>query len=57
LLHEALEADAAPSSADAPGGNIQPAFVCPDCGAAMIIIGTLVRRQNIRASRQQRIAV
>ena len=28
---------------------IQPTFVCPDCGAAMIVIETLLRAQQIRA--------
>jgi hypothetical protein len=56
LLHVALKTDAALSSADVPVGVIQPTFVCPGCGAAMIIIGTLVRGQYIRAPPQQRIA-
>jgi len=49
LLHVAPEADAASSSADAPAQSVQPTFVCPDCGAAMIIIDTFVRGQPIRA--------
>jgi Zn finger protein HypA/HybF involved in hydrogenase expression len=32
----------------------QPTYVCPDCGAAMIIIETLVRGQPIRAPPQLR---
>lgn len=56
LLHIAPEADAAPNSADAPAQSVQPTFVCPDCGAAMLIIDTLVRGQHIRAPPQQRIA-
>jgi predicted RNA-binding Zn-ribbon protein involved in translation (DUF1610 family) len=49
LLHVAPEADAASSSADAPAQSVQPTFVCPDCGAVMIIIDTFVRGQPIRA--------
>jgi hypothetical protein len=56
LLHVAPEADAAPSGADAPAQSVQPTFVCPDCGAAMIIIDTFVRGQPIRAPPQQRAA-
>ena len=56
LLHVAPKADAAPSSADAPAQSVQPTFVCPDCGAAMIIIDTFVRGQHIRAPPQQQIA-
>ena len=37
------------SNADAAGESAQPTFVCPDCGAAMIVIGTLARAQRIRA--------
>ena len=49
LLHVAPEVNAASSSADAPAQSVQPTFVCPDCGAAMIIIDTFVRGQPIRA--------
>jgi predicted RNA-binding Zn-ribbon protein involved in translation (DUF1610 family) len=28
---------------------VQPTFVCPDCGAAMIIVETFVRVHTIRA--------
>jgi predicted RNA-binding Zn-ribbon protein involved in translation (DUF1610 family) len=49
LLHVAPEPDAAPSCADAPAQSVQPTFVCPECGAAMIIIDTFVRGQHIRA--------
>jgi hypothetical protein len=56
LLHIAAEADAAPSRADAPAQSVQPTFVCPDCGAPMLIIDTLERAQHIRAPPQQRIA-
>ena len=33
---------------------IQPTFVCPDCGAAMIIVEILARKQFIRAPPRQR---
>ena len=49
LLHVIPEADAASSSANAPAQCVQPTFVCPDCGAAMIIIDTFARGQPIRA--------
>ena len=39
----------AESNADAPAESVQPTFVCPDCGAAMIAIETLARTQRIRA--------
>jgi hypothetical protein len=35
--------------ADSPDDDIQPTFVCPDCGAAMIIIEILPRYPLIRA--------
>ena len=35
--------------ADVPVKEVQPAFVCPDCGAAMIIIEILARKPLIRA--------
>jgi len=34
---------------DAPAKAAQPTFVCPDCGAAMIIIEILARKPPIRA--------
>jgi hypothetical protein len=33
---------------------VQPTFVCPDCGAAMIVIETLMRQPRIRAPPQRR---
>jgi len=55
LLH--VVPDAAQSQeTDAPGNPIQPTFVCPDCGAPMIIIDTLVRGQPIRAPPQHQSA-
>jgi len=56
LLHEAPGADAQPNSVDAPVGLVQPSFVCPDCGATMIIIHTIARGQPIRAPPQLRSA-
>ena len=44
----------AESTADVPVESVQPTFVCPDCGAAMIVIATLVRGQRIRAPPQHR---
>lgn len=49
LLHEAPGADAPHDALAAPLGHGAPSFVCPHCGAAMIIIETLGRRQPIRA--------
>ncbi|MFA6162476.1 MAG: IS91 family transposase [Methylobacter sp.] len=39
---------------EAVGQSAQPTFVCPDCGAAMIIVETLTRKQPIRAPPWQR---
>ena len=55
LLHAAPDADAGSNSDSHPSTkSIKPTFVCPDCGAPMIIIDTLVRGQHIRAPPQQR---
>ena len=56
LLHVAPEANAESQGADAPAQSVQPTFVCPDCGAPMLIIDTLARGQRIRAPPQQRAA-
>lgn len=56
LLHAAPDVDAQPQGADALAANVQPTFVCPDCGAPMIIIDTWVRAQSIRAPPRQRAA-
>jgi len=40
--------------ADGPVKEVQPTFVCPDCGAAMIIIEILARKPLIRAPPLQR---
>jgi hypothetical protein len=53
LLH-VVPADAAPHAADATTESVQPTFVCPGCGAAMIIIDTFARGQSIRAPPQHR---
>jgi predicted RNA-binding Zn-ribbon protein involved in translation (DUF1610 family) len=47
LLH--VVPDAQTKDADTPVAIVQPTFVCPNCGAAMIIIDTFVRGQSIRA--------
>jgi hypothetical protein len=41
------------TNADAPEKAIQPTFVCPDCGAAMIIVEILARKPFIRAPPSQ----
>jgi hypothetical protein len=48
LLH-VVPAAPEPSPADATVVNAQPTFVCPHCGAAMIIVQTIARGQPIRA--------
>jgi predicted RNA-binding Zn-ribbon protein involved in translation (DUF1610 family) len=40
--------------ADVPVKEVQPTFICPVCGAAMIIVEILARKQFIRAQPQQR---
>jgi len=37
------------ANVDAPTITVQPTFVCPDCGAPMVIIDTFARGQPIRA--------
>jgi hypothetical protein len=50
LLQVTPDADAATHTGDAlVGASVQPTFVCPDCGAPMIIIETFGRSQLIRA--------
>ncbi len=49
LLNVPSEADDAVSVDEAKAEPVQPTYVCPDCGAPMIIIETLVRGQPIRA--------
>ena len=50
-LLQVASAHAEPMGADAdvPDKAIQPTFACPDCGAAMIIVEILARKQLIRA--------
>jgi len=52
LQVEAPGAQTEPQSDDRPAGSGPPTFVCPDCGAAMIVINTLVRTPRIRAPPQ-----
>ena len=50
LLHvEPVNAEPMGTDADASDKAAQPTFVCPDCGAAMIIVEILARKQLIRA--------
>jgi predicted RNA-binding Zn-ribbon protein involved in translation (DUF1610 family) len=49
LLHAVPDPDAESPGADAATGIAQPTFVCPDCGAAMIVVEILMRGQPIRA--------
>jgi hypothetical protein len=50
-----VEAPGAETEAQAegrPAACAPPSFVCPDCGAAMIVIDTLLRTPRIRAPPQ-----
>jgi len=49
LLNVPNTADDKVSTSEATAEPVQPTYVCPDCGAPMIIIETLVRGQPIRA--------
>ncbi|MBT8428435.1 MAG: IS91 family transposase [Gammaproteobacteria bacterium] len=49
LLNEPPDADDEADTADSVVESGQPTYVCPDCGAAMIIIETIARGQPIRA--------
>jgi len=42
------------SNTDVPTESAQPTFVCPDCGAPMIVVDTLARKYLIRAPPQHR---
>ena len=55
LLHAVTDVDPGLLT-DAPTDLPQPTFVCPDCGAAMIIVDTFVRGQLIRAPPPHRAA-
>ena len=52
LQIEAPDAQTEPQSDDRPAGSGPPTFVCPDCGATMVVIDTLVRTPRIRAPPQ-----
>jgi len=54
LLQVPSESDAEANSGDVSAAPVQPTYVCPACGAPMIIIDTLVRGQPIRAPPSQR---
>jgi len=49
LLNVPPDSDDQPTAGDAKAEPVQPTYVCPDCGAPMIIIETLVRGRPIRA--------
>jgi len=55
LLH-VVPAAAEPQLPEATATNLQPTFVCPHCGAAMIVIETFVRGEPIRAPPTLRVA-
>jgi hypothetical protein len=48
LLNAPLAVTATPTD-QAPADSVRPTYVCSRCGAAMVIIETLVRAQAIRA--------
>jgi len=54
LVPEAARVDATLTATDASAEPARSSFVCRCCGAAMIIIGILVRAQPIRAPPRQR---
>ena len=56
LLHVVPAAAEPPSPAAAPVAIVPPTFVCPHCGAAMIIVETFARGQPIRAPPTLRVA-
>ena len=49
LLHVPPDPDDAVSTSDAMPESGQPTYVCPDCGAPMVIVETLAHGQMIRA--------
>ena len=49
LLHVVPTAAAPPALVAAPVAIVPPTFVCPHCGAAMMVIDTFVRGEPIRA--------
>jgi hypothetical protein len=38
-----------PKGIDVPDEAVTPTFICPDCGAAMIVVEILARERMIRA--------
>jgi hypothetical protein len=52
LQVEAPGAETEPQTEGRPGACTPPSFVCPDCGAVMIVIDTLLRTPRIRAPPQ-----
>ena len=56
LLHVVPTAVEPPSTAEAPVASVPPTFVCPHCGAAMLIIESFARGQPIRAPPAPRVA-
>ena len=54
LAPEAHETDGPPADQATSVGTTPPTFVCPCCGAPMIIVETFVRGQPIRAPPRQR---
>ena len=52
LLSVPLESNDGVGTVDAAAEPMQPTYVCPDCGAPMIVIETLLRGQPIRAPPQ-----
>ena len=53
LLHVVPEAETGSQGEAAPNSSVQPTFVCPECGAAMIVVEILMRGQPIRAPPRQ----
>ena len=56
LLHVVPTAAQPPALVEAPLAVVPPTFVCPHCGAAMIVIETFVRGEPIRAPPMLRVA-
>jgi hypothetical protein len=56
LLHVIPTVAASPALVAAPVAIVPPTFVCPHCGAAMIVIETFVRGEPIRAPPTLRVA-
>jgi hypothetical protein len=54
LLHVVADANAQTQSADAPHGTVPPTFVCPDCGAPMIITNIFATTIRLLLSIQRR---